>query len=144
LSSELDDTVQETGDVVVTVSAATANASATHAATETVTREGGVETRITRLAGWVAAKTKRGPGRPRRNEERNREWAKWYRELDLELNDPDGLNGERPISKEGLAALVACEDFKTHPKRWAFNPEANALTRKRAAEKVKKAIKPLI
>jgi hypothetical protein len=87
---------------------------------------------------------KRGPGRPRRNEERNREWAKRYHELDLQLNDPDDLNGERPISKEGLAALIAREDYEAHRERWTFDPEANALTRKRAAEKIKKAIKPLI
>jgi hypothetical protein len=90
---------------------------------------------------------KRGPGRPRRNEERNREWAKRYRELDLLLNDPAGLNGDRPISKEGLAALVARDDREAHPgdlERWPYDPYANALTRKRAAEKVKKAIKGLI
>jgi hypothetical protein len=86
----------------------------------------------------------RRPGRPKRNEERDLEWARRYHELDLELNDPDGLNGERPISREGLAALVACEDRETHPERWPYDPEANALSRKRAAERVKKAIKPLI
>jgi hypothetical protein len=86
----------------------------------------------------------RGPGRPRRNEQRDLEWARRYRELDLDLNDPAGLNGERPISKEGLAVLVACEDREAHPGEWSFDPEENALTRKRAAERVKKAIKALI
>jgi hypothetical protein len=100
---------EETGDVTVTVGAASSRASAGHGATETVARDGGVVTTIQRLASWAESKTKRGRGRPAKTDE-HRQWAEVFQRLRDELNgDFESINGEPPLNNMELCRLVIDE-----------------------------------
>jgi len=108
-----------------------------------------VTARLEKMLGkvhWTAIKERAKRGRPfsARDDYHAKLWAPRFLELDSELNDPAGLNGDRPLSRIGLGYLVACDDYNEHPDRWDYDPDANALTRKRSGQRVWKAVKPLI
>jgi hypothetical protein len=127
-------------DVTVTVSAAGATAVAPTPVTETTTRAGGVETTIRRFPGWAKGRRGRPPGthQPR--------WAQKFCEFKTQLNE-DGY--ESPVEGENarlsdfeLRILVAIWDYETaHLVLWSYDPKAE---RRAAADRVLKAIKPLI
>jgi hypothetical protein len=77
----------------------------------------------------------------------HQDWAARYLELHAQLHeydDVDPVDGERPIGHLAICSLVASEDYAAHRGRWKYDPDGDDYNRKKAAQRISEAVKPLI